>query len=244
MKTTTKLKYYRNGLFIGFITDILSILSKYNLVALKLDAIIAVLTANLSKLNEVYVIAQKNKNTEAIELLDIRRDMAVQGIQGVVESYLKYYENNFVEAAKLLIDTIYKYDKRIDKQNYLLETETIRSLVSDFDTDLALKNALVLLHLTNWANELKNANNDFNTTYLIRNDELAALPDVNLSELRTPTIANFIDFEETIFSLNKLNPNLEYAEIMGKIEELKIKYNALVPKTPPKPAVPPVPPKK
>lgn len=228
MKSTSKLAYYRNGLFMGFLSDLVSITDTFDLKGLQLEGVMASIKNNVAALKEVYIIPKKNGNTEKLEQLDLRRDMAILGVQGVAEVYLKHYDADFVSAAKAILIAIYKYDKRIDRLNYLLESENIRNLVKEFETDRELINALTKLSLSDWAAELKAANNAFNAVFLLRNDELAEQPDQNLTELRLPAIENFKNLEELLFAYNKINPKTDYEKIINKLDELKQKYDALL----------------
>lgn len=250
MKSSSKLAYYRNGLFIGFLTDLVSITDSFDMKLLRLEDVVDKLRQNTIALKELYVIPRKNGNTEKLEQLDVKRDLAMQGVQGVAEVYLKHYDDTFVNAAKNILIAIYKYDKRIDRLSYLLESENIRNLITEFETISSLKDAIAKLHLNDWVAELKTANNNFTAIFLTRNDELSEQPDQNLSSLRTPAIENFKNLEELLFAYNKITPKADYEKLIKKLDELKQKYDALLntggtakPDTPPTNTPPNTPPK-
>lgn len=234
MTTLTKAEKFRNSIFIGLLNDGVTIAEKYNLVTLKLNDGVSKIKTNILKLNELYALARKNGNTEVLEELDERRDKAIIGIKSLTEAYLNHFDNLKVNAAKNILINYEKYGKRIDKLNYLAETEALRSFINDFDTDTKLKGNATLLHLTDWLIELKAANEDFNSVYLNRNKELSEQPDQNLKDLRGPAIEDFTLFYNLVTAYNTINPNTDYKKLLNELNELLIKYNATVPKYKPK----------
>ena len=239
MKTKPRLIKYRNAAFIAFLKDTKSICEKFNTKTLKLDGDLAKLSNGIIALDNVFGLAKGSASTDTIENLDARRDNAISGISDIADAYLKHFEADFIEAAKLVNSTIAKYGKRITTLNYLSETETLRSLVSDFENQINVNAAIVKLNLTEWVNELKAANTAFNEVYLSRNQELSEQPDQNLLDLKKPAIENFNNLMNLVSSYNTINPNSDYKKIVDEVEELVIKYNANIPtpvaksKTPP-----------
>lgn len=71
------------------------------------------------------------------------------------------------------------------------ETITLNKLADEFETDDIVKTALALLNLTNWGGVLKQANVDFNDTYLVRNVEYAEPPKGDILELHKVVEAKF-----------------------------------------------------
>jgi hypothetical protein len=238
MITTAKANNYKNSAFIGFLNDTVAIAEKYNVATLKLTTEVAQIKTSILALNNVYAIAKKNENTETLENLDGARDFALIGIKGLADAYLKHYDPLFVNAAKGIINTFEKYSKRIDKLTYLSETEAIRSLVDDLETDTNLIAHATKLNITDWIQELKTTNTQFNTIYLGRNKEFAEQPDQNLKDLRTPAMEQYSKFVNLVNANNIITPNIDYQKILKEMDELVLKYNATVPKTI-KPKTPP-----
>lgn len=235
MKTIAKLNNYRNVAFIAFLKDTSSIVSKFNAKTLKLDVALAKLSADITAMDEIFGTAKGNANTETIEALDARRDTALAGISLVAEGYTKHYEPVSSEAGKIIVSAIGNYGRRIHSLNYLAETEVIRSLVADFENKPELANAISQLNITNWVQELKDANNEFNTVYLTRNTELAEQPDLNIQNLRAPANQNFEALIALVTAYNTITPNADYKKILDEVEELIIKYNATIPTPKPRP---------
>ena len=235
MKTITKLNNYRNVAFIAFLKDTSTIVSKFNAKTLKLDVALAKLSTDIAAMDAIFGTAKGNANTELIEELDARRDAAITGIMYLAEAYTKHFEPAQQDAGKLILSTINNYGKRIYKLNLLAETEVLRSLVTDFETKPEVANAINQLNINNWVEELKTANNEFNTVYLTRNTELAEQPDLNIQNLRTPANQNFEALIALVTAYNTITPNADYKKILDEVEELIIKYNATIPTPKPRP---------
>ncbi len=239
MKTNPRLIKYRNAAFIAFLKDARTICEKFNTKTLKLDGELAKLSGGIVALDNVFGTAKGSASTDTIENLDARRDDAFTGISFIADAYSKHYEAEYRGAAKLVSATIAKYGKRIVTLNYLSETETLRSLVSDFENQGDVKAAITQLHLTEWVNELKAANTAFNEVYLSRNQELSEQPDQNILDLKKPAIENFNSLINLVSSYNTISPNADYKKIIDEVEELAIKYNANIPSPVAKPKTPP-----
>ncbi len=235
MKTIAKLNNYRNVAFIAFLKDTSSIVSKFNAKTLKLDGALAKLSKDIAAMDAIFGTAKGSANTESIESLDARRDTALAGISFVAEGYSKHFEAALNEAGKIIVSTIGNYGRRIHSLNYLAETEVIRSLVTDFETKPEVANAINQLNINNWVEELKTANNEFNTMYLIRNTELAEQPDLNIQNLRNPANQNFEALIALVTAYNTITPNADYKKILDEVEELIVKYNATIPTPKPRP---------
>ena len=225
MKTAAKLNSYRNVSFIAFLEDVVTVCEKFDTRALKIAPSVNALNAEISALNSLFGTAKGNLNTEGLERLDEKRDNAMQGIQTLAEAYLKHFNASSVASAKSILAAIAKYGSSISRQSYLDETKTIRSLVADLETDANLVSAIAALNLNAWVAELKASNEAFNTLYHTRNDELAAMPDQKIKDIRVGGINKYRDLVKVVSANDVLTPNTEYATILERIEEFVIKYN-------------------
>lgn len=242
MNTTPKLSNYRNASFIAFLKDVVSISNKFDPTALKINKEVAAINTLLVQLDSTYATARANGNTENLESLDTRRDMALIGITTLAEAYQKHYDTAVSEAARSISIIIAKYGKRLPKQSYLVETEAIRSIVNTFETDAKAMAAITKLKISDWVTELKNANTAFNALFLVRNQELSEQPDENMRDLRQLATESYKAFVKVVIAYDTLSPDGDYTKILEQVEQLVAKYNALVPgkptdepTTPPKP---------
>lgn len=63
------------------------------------------------------------------------------------------------------------YGSGIARLNYQAETATVNNLLRDWENKPDLADAITTFNLTSWVNELKAANEEFNTKYLLRTQE-------------------------------------------------------------------------
>ncbi|MES2655559.1 MAG: DUF6261 family protein [Bacteroidota bacterium] len=230
MKNIPKLREFRNREFVQYLKDAVKIYQANDLAKLKLDTYVAELLKNLTTLDTIFGVAKKNENTETLENLDARRDAAIVGIRTVAEGYESHFETAAQKAGKLVKSHIDKYGSKISILNYLAETKAIGSVISDFENDDDVQDALSLLNINSWVNELKNANEAFNAMYLTRNKDIAAQPDQNLLDARTDAIPVFRKLIEKTEAFYVVLSDNQYKKIIDELEALTQKYNESVPK--------------
>lgn len=239
MKTKAKLEKYRNSEFIQFLKDLVKIYKAFNLKTLKLDALIAEIETYITQLEELFAIAKKNENTELLENADLRRDRAIIGIRTLAVALENFFETDTETAAIVVVNIIDKYGTGIANYNYIKETNTISSIVNDFETDAKAMAAVSLLKISNWVGELKSANIEFNNIYLMRNKDTTSQPDQNLRDLRKPSTEKYSALIEKTKSYFNVTETQDYKTILDEIDTLVIKYNFGIPKptkkTTPKP---------
>ena len=235
----SKIKDYRNKECIQYLKDTVTIYKAFDLKALKLGPFVAELENSNAKLEEVFEIAKKSAKTETLESLDARRDQAIVGIRKVADGYENYFEQDKADAGKLITSHIDKYGSKISKLSLLAETTAINSVVNDLENDRVVREAVILLNLSAWVTELKQANIDFNNMYLERNTDLANQPDQNLLEARAKTYPVFDLLIKKTDAFYLALENADYKRILDRMEELTIKYNASVPKPVKKTKTPP-----
>ena len=215
----------RNVEFIGFGNDIIKIIDAANPTTLNLAAAYDPFKAKWNELADYFALQRGSLLSDDLRRLDERRDHALVGIRTVAEGYKKHFDPARVNAAERIMATMDKYGKSIHRQNVLAETETVRNLVTDFETDLEVKNSITLLALTDWVAELKDGNTAFNTLYLKRNEEALTKPDASLAEMRKPAMEAYRALAARLNALEILVPSPELTKVIGMINELVGKYN-------------------
>lgn len=228
MQNTINFPGLRNVEFIGFGNDIIAIVDP-NLAGIpNLDTAYLPFKTQWLALGDYFAQQRGSLLSDDINRLDERRDKALLGISAVCDGYLRHFDAAKVGAAERILATMNKYGKSIHKQNLLAQTETVRNLVADFETDVLVKNALTLLDISDWVTEMKDANNAFHTTYLKRNEESIGKPEASLAYMRKPAIEAYRKFIKRLESLDELAPSATITKVMGLIDEQILKYNTLV----------------
>ena len=129
MENKPKMANYRNAEFIQFIRDMITIYSQNNPSELKLDKFLNPVAELLPRVDDVFERDKKSINTNTLESLDLRRDMAITGIRTACEAYQKHFRSNVIEAANLAIQLQF-FQTCIDKTLvYQLFSRKIQSYI-------------------------------------------------------------------------------------------------------------------
>ncbi|EZH72437.1 hypothetical protein ATO12_23600 [Aquimarina atlantica] len=230
MFTTPTFYKFRNSEFIQYLTDVKKIVLQRDPQALQVVTQIDALNQQISVMDGVYKKQLGSTITQELEALDKRRDLAIIGIRTAVEAYTYHYDQTKQDAGKDLLQSIDQYGGTIARQNYQTETTNLRNLIQDWSTVSSLKSAITALGLADWAKELGESNDLFNTKYLERNTEYAVDSKVNVTELRDKAKESYTILINHITAHATLNPSKDYDTVVQEINTLTEQYNILVEK--------------
>lgn len=222
MIITAKISRFNNGKFVLFIRNVVAIYNHNPQPTLA--PFLTPLSDALVDLNEAYQVEQKNRLTEEIQELDTRRDAAIKGLKKVISGYFWHYDATVRDAAKLLIESMDKYSKQIDRLDYLEETSAVFSLIDDWTNDPLLSNAITTLNLLSWQQELATVNTDFDNIYLDRVYDEAAKKIIPVTKQREPVTELYLNLERKTVAYNEIDP-VTYTIIIDDLNELITKYN-------------------
>ena len=225
MITEPKLKSYRNSEFLEFISSTIELVNRSGIVAL--DPPKAALEVAYNNLDNSFKVSQGSLLTATVQELDVRRDDAVRGLRGLAKAYTYHFDTDKKAAGIAIFQAINKYSGNIAQLNYQAQTATLKSLSGDFEDDAVLAAAIVTLDLAAWTAELKNANIDFETKYLDRVTDQANKKVAPVSEQRPAAIEAYNTLIQHIQANHILNPSAALTELIGQLNELVMKYNAL-----------------
>ncbi len=216
------------GEFIAFVKDVLTLFAKYNADTLGMQVKMSDLKNSLTPLDKAFAIEQASAFSKEIEKADLRRDKAINGIRSVVKAYTDYFDENLQKQADTLLRTISKYGD-IANLNYQLESETLRQLADELDSESKLKIAVEALHLGNWVIELKAANEVFAKLYADRNEESAnRKPEGKTLDFRNYTVDKYKALAKHLDSKNTLEPSEPSGKLVAELNVLLDKYDRLV----------------
>ena len=223
-----KIEKLRNPELASLGSDLEKIFLPYDLLTLGLKTETDKFLAFWEEFRSFFGLEKGSLLTKSLEDLDERRDKALKGIYGVAENYSFHFDSNLSQASARVTSVFDKYGKSLYTLNYQTETETIRSLVNDFEKDLLAKTALNILGLTAWPTELKDANEAFNKAFIDRNKETSVKPDGSQSSRRKQAYVVYRELMEYIRSAQRFAPMPKRLELIAEINSLIAKYNALV----------------
>jgi hypothetical protein len=221
-----RVKKYRNAEFIGFMRSTVELIDKYNLTvlaAVKQDLVDAHKNLDLS-----FKVSSGSRITATVQELDARRDEAITGLTGVCKFYTYHYDPAIKNASALVHKEIMKYGAGVARQTYQSETESLLSLVKDFETDVALKAALTLLGLDAWVAELKAANLAFNEAYLARVGDVAEKKVAPVTDYRPAAVAAYDKLVQHAKAFSIATPSEGLTSFVKELAELERKYDGLV----------------
>jgi hypothetical protein len=220
-----RLKTYRNSEFLEFVSSTIELVNRSGLIIL--DNPKSDLENAYKDLDKSFKASQGSNLTATVQELDARRDDAIRGLRALSKAYTYHFDADKKAAGAALLKTIDKYSGNIAQLNYQAETATLKSLVGDFNNDADLAAAIVTLELTTWVTELNNANVDFETKYLDRVTDTASKQTVAVREHRPAAIEAYQTLIKHIEANNVLSPSAALTDLIGQLNELVNKYNAL-----------------
>lgn len=225
---TLKIERLRNGEFIAVGKDFISFIEAANPVTLALGINYASFKSTWEELDAYFMLERGSILTDDLVALDARRDDALVGIRTVALGYARHFTPATKAASERILACIDKYGSTIQNQNMLAETETLRNLIADFETDAPVTAALTTLNLMPWVAELKAANSEFNQVYLQRTQEAGEKPGDSMATKRKPAVDAYRKLIKTLDAKNTLDPTPALTSLMKNLNELIDKYNQLI----------------
>ncbi|WP_432673203.1 DUF6261 family protein [Flavobacterium sp. SM2513] len=228
MFNSINLRQLRNAAYLQFMGLLIQLISDNDPVKLKIEAKLAQLQAQYDAFSALYLLPRGNKISKEIVALDLRRDNALVGFLAIVNGNTRSFIPKNKAAALLLDENLRKYGTEIADLNYQEQSTVITNLVDDWETETELKDALTLLDLDVWKDELDQSNKAFISAYIARTKELAEGSDENLRMIR-------VDFNQTYYTLLKwiesyatVDETKTYDTVVRQINMLIEQYNTLL----------------
>lgn len=218
------LKALRNAEYLQFIEFYLKLIEENDPVKLKVEPHFLFMSNLYNEAQKLFKLPQESEITGYLLELDIDRDNSLRGIRLIVEGYTRHYQKPLADAAVALRKNMDLYGPRIPDLNYQAESQTITSIIKDWETDSKLATAVTDLGLEDWKNFLKQTNEKFIELYSKRLQESGKLAEERLFDKRT-------EINEAYTNMGKL---LEVQAFLGNPEDYKKIFNeinALVDKT-------------
>lgn len=179
------------------------------------------------RLEKFFKKQDKSNITAELAKQDKRRDSAFACLYGICKANLNHFDANVEKAAQDTINGINSYGKKIYSKNYVTETHIVFNLIEDFEQKLSAQ--ITLLNLEDVAQELKNANIEFNKLYTDRQQETAKnLVIDNAGELIKDTLVYYRELEKHIRAHNIISPSKKLNKLIMNLNAYIIKYNNII----------------
>lgn len=221
MIKTANLTRYSNDRFVNFFQ---SIVDMFDANDPNLGGSLTKLKDTTDELKRAYDFERRNKLTGDVESIDLRRDMDLRGIKFVLRGFALHYEDEKIEAAKMLMRSINDVDKNIDKLGYVEETNAVRQLATVWKNSATYTAALAAVGLSEWCEHLNTTNDNFQKVYLDRVDDEAAKDIVPITRLREPAIEQYKTFVQLLTAYATIDPD-KYLPMVKQLNELIDQYN-------------------
>lgn len=225
-----ELKLLRNAEYLQYVKDYLAIINLNTPEQLGIDAKLAILSTKATELEALYKKALASDKTQELLMLDERRDDALNGIYYFLLGYTYYFQADQQQKARLLLTNMELYGSGISRLNYQAETATVNNLIRDWENKPELADAITSFNLSSWVNELKTANEEFNTKYLLRTQEYGDASPETIRTKREETNTAYYALRDRIDALHLLVETLPspYATVINQLNALTDQYNKLL----------------
>ena len=220
----------RNAEYLQYMKDFSALINLNNPIQLGIETKLAAFTNKITELEALYKKAMASEATQELLSLDERRDDAITGINYFLLSQSYHYEADKQQNAQLLLDNIALYGSSIARLNYQAETATLNNLLRDWENKPELTDAITMFNLISWVNELKTANEEFNTKYLSRTQEYGDANPETIKTKREETNTAYYALRDRIDALHLLveTPPSPYATVINQLNALTDQYNKLL----------------
>lgn len=229
MINSINLSNLRNPEFLQFSNDFLGIVQLNDPAALNVKAEFDDFTKVTNTIDALFKADRGSLITDELQAMDLRRDTAITGITGYVQSLTYHFNPITRQHAVTLAANLANYDAGVAKQNYQAETAIIKSILTDWTEKPALKAAIEALNIADWQAELADANTAFNSKYLARTQELGAASPDTIKEKRQEATTAYYTLRDFISSHYILAKGAEpYKKAVNELNALITQYNNLL----------------
>lgn len=220
------LRMLRNGELLQFILSIIKVVEDNDPVTLRLEVKLLALKTIYAVLDALFKLPQDSLLTKDLENLDAQRDRAITGLLKVIDGFSYHFDPTYINAAKLLDRNLTMYGPEIYSQNYQGESTTISNIITDWDNQESLAEAVELLGLRDWKDELNRSNSDFITRYNERNQEYSRETLDKIKEKRIDAYDAYYALRDLITShatIDESNPG--YQQLIREFNSYIDTYN-------------------
>ncbi|MEO7310946.1 MAG: DUF6261 family protein [Chitinophagaceae bacterium] len=229
MITGITLQNLRNGEFLQFCNDTLSIVTLNNPATLLVEDEHLAFQTRHTEVSALFKLQQANPFTIEVELLDARRDAAINGLGFVIQGYSYYFDEATQKQATILSNHLARFGSGIAKDNYQSETASLNAIINDWSNNPELAAAVTTLNLGAWKDELKAANEAFNAKYLTRTQDLGTSSSDTLKAKRLEAAQAFYTLRDTIDAYYTIKKGAEpFAKCANELNALIDQYNTLL----------------
>ncbi len=210
----------RHSEFLGFHDNLLSIIMQNSPITLKVGEAMADYSKKIHELEELYEIDAFNPITIEIEELSHQRDEIYTGIVGLVTAHTHNFIPAMKEAAHILQRDLEKHNVDFVRASHTVETTHWGNIIADWRTKPELYNAVDVLGILYWIDELERVNQLFQSKYMARIGSYDAKPHETAMYKRKEVVAAYDLLCKYLNSYSFLNDTPEYRTTISEINAL------------------------
>ena len=213
----------RNAEHLQFQTEFKTEVEKKTATALGIDTQFANYLLKYKEEDEALVYIRKSSQTDLLNEADSYRDRIFRGLCDTNRAALNHFIPEKAEAARKL-NIVFDTYGNITVEAYDEETAKINSLIKELRENHA--NEINLLALTEWVDELENANNKFVDIKNERYTEESSKTSLRMKKVRTEIDAQYKEMANRINAQILLNGDTNYIDFVTalnqRIENVKL----------------------
>ena len=227
-----ELPLLRNSEYIQFSRNYLGIILPFGKTTLKVGTEYDAYDVITAVIEGIFKTNQGSSLTPIIEAIDARRDRAIWGIWGNINSKTFYFDPAVEAAANTLQDYLKTYGTAKDVATSSLpsETATIKSIIADVTTKPNLVAAVTTLALAAWFAELNTANNLLDQKYLERTVELGGTNPNTIKDKRIESYNHYYALRDMLQAQALIDKGATpaFATCINQLNALIDQYNTLI----------------
>lgn len=216
---------YRNSEFLQYIKDVLELVNAQDVDVLQLTIPRDSLQTITNQMDDLFQEEQSSGITQELIDLDTRRDRAITGIKGLLETHQNHYDDAMQAAARSLLYNMNTFGTNIPRMNYQAETAVIDSMLADWNSEPELVAAIATLQINDWVAELTTSNGAFSNRFLARISESAANPAISFTTMRDESVKVYRNLLAHIEAHATLGTNAVHKTLVNEVSELAHHYN-------------------
>ncbi len=208
---------------IQFFENILSIIDSNDATLLKVESQSSALKTRWQELSNLYTTDAKNPLSQEIYNLDLQRDECLLSLWLIIEGYSHSPINEMKLAGEKLLRNISLYANSpysFAKQSYDVETSNITNLLSGWQTDTELKNAVNVLGVLQTTTILADLNTQHKTKLLARNEMYAAETTDTSKQKQAEATTAYYELCKALNSFAYVTPSSLYTKTINEINAL------------------------
>ncbi|MHB9140380.1 MAG: DUF6261 family protein [Paludibacter sp.] len=213
------LKNLRNSEYTMFVSQTVAIFLKYNAEMLHLKKSFERLTAFMPELEKIKAQELSSAYSNLIHDLDVQRDNLFYGIVKQTKINEKSGLTQLAGHVTILNRLLDKHGRDIATDNYNAETKRLNDLLAEISSNADIAAAIAATNLSLFVDQLRSLNTEFNSKFMLRTEEYAAVEVVNARGIRAESDKALIAFFDAFEFCSTEYDDLDYQTPANELNE-------------------------